>query len=159
MESTQYICCKFIFLRNFINVFACKMVILFNNLSILLPETVLENCLETPGLKPFSTLCAKLRCSLFFQLEPSFFQLESLFKFRRLASPFDLYLFLFCLWNCSTCIYLWLKIGFRKRWIIFSFFWVNVMPYFHVWTSTHVLQFPSGTVPLNFVWLSHNALH
>ena len=109
MESTQYICCKFIFLRNFINVFACKMVILFNNLSILLPETVLENCLETPGLKPFSTLCAKLRCSLFFQLEPSFFQLESLFKFRRLASPFDLYLFLFCLWNCSTCIYLWLS--------------------------------------------------
>ena len=31
-------------------------------------------------------------------------------------------------------------------------------PLFNVWTATHVLQFSSGTVPLNFVWLSHNAL-
>ena len=27
-----------------------------------------------------------------------------------------------------------------------------------MWTATHVFQFSSGTVPLNFVWLSHNAL-
>ena len=31
-------------------------------------------------------------------------------------------------------------------------------PLFNVWTGTHVLQFFSGFVPLNFVWLSHNAL-
>ena len=31
-------------------------------------------------------------------------------------------------------------------------------PLFNVWTATHVLQFSSGTVPLNFVWLSHDAL-
>ena len=27
-----------------------------------------------------------------------------------------------------------------------------------MWTATHVVQFSSGTVPLNFVWLSHNTL-
>ena len=42
-----------------------KMFILFDTLSILPPVTVLKNCLETPGLKPFSTSCANLRCSLF----------------------------------------------------------------------------------------------
>ena len=31
-------------------------------------------------------------------------------------------------------------------------------PLFNVWTATHVLQFSSGTVPLSFVWLPHNAL-
>ena len=31
-------------------------------------------------------------------------------------------------------------------------------PLFNVSTTTHVLQFCSGTVPLNFAWLSHNAL-
>ena len=31
-------------------------------------------------------------------------------------------------------------------------------PLFNVWTATHVLQFFIGFVPLNFVWLSHNAL-
>ena len=31
-------------------------------------------------------------------------------------------------------------------------------PLFNVWTATHDLQFSSGTVPLNFVWLSHDAL-
>ena len=31
-------------------------------------------------------------------------------------------------------------------------------PLSNVRTATHVLQFSSGTVPLNFVWLSHNAL-
>ena len=31
-------------------------------------------------------------------------------------------------------------------------------PLFSVWIATHVLQFFSGTVPLNFVWLSQNAL-
>ena len=31
-------------------------------------------------------------------------------------------------------------------------------PLFNVWTATHALQFFSGFVPLNFVWLSHNAL-
>ena len=46
----------------------------------------------------------------------------------------------------------------QTLWAIFSFFLVNGTPYFHVWTTTHVLQFSSGTVPLNFVWLSHNAL-
>ena len=45
------------------------MVILFDTLSILFPVTVLENCLETPELKPFSTSCAKLKCPLFVQLE------------------------------------------------------------------------------------------
>ena len=29
---------------------------------------------------------------------------------------------------------------------------------FNVWTATHILQFSSGTVLHNFVWLSHNAL-
>ena len=42
--------------------------------------------------------------------------------------------------------------------MIFSFFWVNITSYFRVCTATHVLQFSSGTVSLNFVWLSHNAL-
>ena len=31
-------------------------------------------------------------------------------------------------------------------------------PLFNMWTTTHVLQFSSGTVPLHFVWLSHTAL-
>ena len=31
-------------------------------------------------------------------------------------------------------------------------------PLFNVWTATHVLQFFSGTVPLNVVWLPHSAL-
>ena len=31
-------------------------------------------------------------------------------------------------------------------------------PLFNAWTPIHVLQFSSGTVLLNFVWLSHNAL-
>ena len=31
-------------------------------------------------------------------------------------------------------------------------------PLFNVWTATHDLQFSSGTVPLNFAWLSHDAL-
>ena len=86
------------------------MVILFDTLSILLPATVLENCLETPGLKPFSTSCAKLRRPLFVQLGSFLIGKPwSSSKFRRLASPSDLYLFLFHLWNCSTCIYLWLS--------------------------------------------------
>ena len=45
------------------------MVIFFDTLSILFPVTVLENCLGTPELKPFSTSCAKLKCPLFVQLE------------------------------------------------------------------------------------------
>ena len=45
------------------------MVILFDTLSILLTATFLENCLETPGLKPFTTSCEKLKCPLFVQLE------------------------------------------------------------------------------------------
>ena len=44
----------------------------------------------------------------------------------------------------------------QTLWAILFFLRVNVTPYFHVWTATHVLQFSSGTVPLNFVWLSHN---
>ena len=32
------------------------------------------------------------------------------------------------------------------------------MSFFHVGTATHILQFSRGTFPLNFVWLSHNAL-
>ena len=35
---------------------------------------------------------------------------------------------------------------------------MNVTLFFHVWTATHILQFSSGTVPLNFFWLSRNAL-
>ena len=42
-------------------------------------------------------------------------------------------------------------------WSIFSFFWVIVTLVFHVWIATHILQFCSGIVPFNFVWLSHNA--
>ena len=30
--------------------------------------------------------------------------------------------------------------------------------FFHVLTATHILQFSSGIVPLNFVWLWHNVL-
>ena len=71
MESSQNICCKFLFIQKFHQYFRLyhKMVILFDALSILLPATVSENCLETPGLKPFSTLCARLSCPLFVQLE------------------------------------------------------------------------------------------
>ena len=36
-----------------------------------------------------------------------------------------------------------------------SSWWVH--PLFHVRTATHILQFSSRTVPLTFVWLSHNA--
>ena len=39
-----------------------------------------------------------------------------------------------------------------------SFFWLNVTLFFHEWTAIHILQFSSPTVPLNFVWLSHNVL-
>ena len=55
---------------NFVNVFACIIRwLIYPILSgYCLPGTVLENCLETPGPKPFSTSCAKLRypfvCSL-----------------------------------------------------------------------------------------------
>ena len=42
-----------------------KMVALFDTLSILHPAAVLENCVKTHELKPFSTSCVKLRCSLF----------------------------------------------------------------------------------------------
>ena len=43
-------------------------------------------------------------------------------------------------------------------WTIFCFFCMNVTLIFYVWTATYILQISSGTVPLNFVWLSHNAL-
>ena len=46
----------------------------------------------------------------------------------------------------------------QTLWTILFFLRVNVTPYFHVWTATHVLQFSSGTVPRNSVWLSHNTL-
>ena len=46
----------------------------------------------------------------------------------------------------------------QTMWTILFFLRVNVTPYFHVWTATHVLQFSSGTIPLNSVWLSHNTL-
>ena len=46
----------------------------------------------------------------------------------------------------------------QTLWAILFFLRVNVTPYFHVWTATHVLQFSSGTVPCNSVWLSHNTL-
>ena len=36
-------------------------------------------------------------------------------------------------------------------------FWVNATLFFHAWIATYVFQFSSETVPLNFVWLSHNA--
>ena len=32
--------------------------------------------------------------------------------------------------------------------LYFLFFWLNVTPYFHVWTATHALQFSSETVPV-----------
>ena len=39
------------------------------------------------------------------------------------------------------------------------FFLPGVCPsLFNVWAATHVLKFSSGNVPLNFVWLSHDAL-
>ena len=75
-------------------IFYNKMVILFDTLLILLFAAVLENCLETAGLKPFRTSRVKLRCLLFFQLE-SFLIGKSqslphiLFKLRRLSSLFD----------------------------------------------------------------------
>ena len=37
-------------------------------------------------------------------------------------------------------------------------FWVTVTLFFYVWTATDILQFSSGTFPLNFVWLSRHAL-
>ena len=37
-----------------------------------------------------------------------------------------------------------------------SFGWMSL--FFRVWTNAHILQFSSGTIPLDFVWLSHNAL-
>ena len=46
----------------------------------------------------------------------------------------------------------------QTMWTILFFLRVNVTPYFHVWTATHVLQFSSGTVAPNSVWLSHNTL-
>ena len=96
------------------------MVILFDTLSILLPTAILENCLETLGQKLFSTSCAKLRCPLFVQLE-SFLIVKpwSSSQSRRLSSLFDLYLLLFYLWNCSTCIYLWLSQKLQTLWTIF----------------------------------------
>ena len=42
---------------------------MFGTLSILLHATVLENCSETPRLKPFITSCSKLKCPLFVRLE------------------------------------------------------------------------------------------
>ena len=35
---------------------------------------------------------------------------------------------------------------------------MNVTLFFHVWAATHILKLSSGTVPLNFVWLSRNVL-
>ena len=43
-----------------------RMLILFDALFITLSD-VSENCLEAPGLKPFSTLCVKSKCPLFVQ--------------------------------------------------------------------------------------------
>ena len=32
------------------------------------------------------------------------------------------------------------------------------LPFFHVWTTSHILQLSSETVPLSFLWPSHHAL-
>ena len=37
----------------------------------------------------------------------------------------------------------------------FLIFWVNVLLFPNVWTTTHFFQFFSVIIPLNFVWLSN----
>ena len=84
-------------------------------------------------------------------------ELLSLFKLRKLASPFDLYLFV--LFVELFHMYLFVTIENVADSLNHIFFLLGEChPLFNVWTATHVLQFCSGTVPLNFVWQSHDAL-
>ena len=53
MKSSEYNCCKLNFVQQFYEHFRMyhKVVILFDTHSIFSTAAVLENCLETPGLK------------------------------------------------------------------------------------------------------------
>ena len=152
------------------------MIIFLDILSVLPPTAVLENCLETPELKSFSTSCAKLRCPLFVQkgsfpigkpwifsaTSKSFKDLLSCLTFTcsvLFVELFHLYLFV-ALANVADCLnhifFLSFSLSFFLFFIFFIFlffhiFWVNITLFFHMWTFTHILQFYSGTVSLDIV--------
>ena len=84
-------------------------------------------------------------------------ELLSVFKLRKLASPFDLYLFV--LFVELFHMYLFVTIANVVDSLNHIFFLLGeCQPVFNVWNATHFLQFSSGNVPLNFEWLSHDAL-
>ena len=127
------------------------MVILFDILSILLPAFALENSLETPGLKPFSTLCAKLRCPLFVQFSNKE-TLELLTVSLSYENLLPRLIFTCFCFVCETVQHVFVTITNVVDSLNHIFFLLSEChPLFNVWTATHVLQFSSGTVPLNFV--------
>ena len=134
------------------------MVILIDTLSMLLPAT--GNCLRELFGDSWTETLQHLVC----QIKASFICPIGIFSDREtlelLTVSFSFVDLLpgltftsFC-FICGTVLLVFIC-GYRN--VVYSlnhiFFLLGEChpPYFHVWTATHNLQFPSGTVPLNFV--------
>ena len=119
---------------------------MLDTLSILLPATVLKNCLEAPGLKPFSTSCTKWSCPVIVQLKSFLIETPWSSSLTVFLSFEDLlpHLTFTCLCFACGTVPLVFICDYRKCRRLSE-------PYFlsPCW-STHVLQFSSGTFPLNF---------
>ena len=130
------------------------MVILFDTLSILPPATVLENCLETPGLKPFSTFVELFQLYLFVTIANVVGTLNHIFFLLGERHP------LFPCVDCFTCpsIFQWhcpLNFVWLPHNALFCFLLFHTLLLFFVDCQTFLPLFLSGTVPLIFVWMSH----
>ena len=78
--------------------------------------------------------------------------------------PFDLLNTYFPVWTCFAVsvlfvklfhLYLFVTIGNVADYLNNIFFLLGECHPLFTYTTTYVFQFSSGTVPLNFVWLSH----
>ena len=138
------------------------MAILFDSLSILLPAAVLENCLETSGLNPSVPRVPNwgvlIICSIgIFSDRETLELLTVSLSYENLLPRLTFTCFCFV---CGTVPHVFIYDYRKCRRLPEPHFFLlgECHPLSNVRTATHVLQFSSGTVPLNFVWLSHNAL-
>ena len=140
------------------------MVILLDTLSILLPATVLKNCLETPGLKPFSTSCTKWSYPVIVQLESFLIEIPWSSSLTVFLSFEDLlpHLTFTCLCFACGTVPLVFICDYRKcRRLSEPYFlspcWMS--PPFSMCGLPHMsFNFPVELSHLIFFWLSHNAL-
>ena len=139
------------------------MVILFDTLSILPPATVLENCLETPGLKPFSTFVELFQLYLFVTIANVVGTLNHIFFLLGERHP------LFPCVDCFTCpsIFQWhcpLNFVWLPHNALFCFLLFHTLPLFFVdlfasfseWNCPTYLCVNVTHARLHFfVWMSH----